>query len=102
MSKAYMVYNKKTQVVEETVHISFKEKKKAIHQNVQDLEEDMENLSLNNDSQNQQSLQIATRQRNDDSEPPFPQHVSDGIAEDLEESPVKRRFTGARDLRAIS
>ena len=52
MSKAYRVYNKKTQVVEETIHITFKEKKKDFNQNVQDLEEDMENLSLNNNSQN--------------------------------------------------
>ena len=52
MSKAYRVYNKKTQVVEETIHITFKEKKKDFNQNVQDLEEDMENLSLNSNSQN--------------------------------------------------
>ena len=39
--------------MEETIHISFKEKKKDIYQNVRDLEEDMENLSLNNDFQNQ-------------------------------------------------
>ena len=38
-----------TQVVEETIHISFKEKKMDIDQNVHDLEEDMENLSMNND-----------------------------------------------------
>ena len=65
MSKPYRVYNKKTRAVEETIHISFKEKMKDIDQNVRDLEEDMENLSLNNDSQNQQSLQIATRENND-------------------------------------
>ena len=62
----------------------------------------MENLSQNNDSQNKQSLQIATRQHNNDSEPPFPQHVFYDIAKDPEESPIKRRYTGARDLRAIS
>ena len=50
VSKAYMVYNKETQVVEETIHISFKEKKKDIDQNDRDSEKDMENLSLNNDS----------------------------------------------------
>ena len=84
MSKAYRVYNKKTQVVEETIHISFKEKKKDIDQNVQDLEEDIENLSLNNDPQNLQSLQITTRDNNDDSESPYPQYVSDAILEDSE------------------
>ena len=47
MSKAYRVYNKKTQAIKETIHISFKEKKKDLDQNVHDLEEDMENLSLN-------------------------------------------------------
>ena len=30
VSKAYRVYNKKTQAVKETIHISFKEKKKDI------------------------------------------------------------------------
>ena len=44
----------------------------------------MENLSLNNDSQNQQSLQIATRENNDDSYPPYPQNVSDDIPDDSE------------------
>ena len=29
VSKAYKVYNKRTQIVEETIHISFKEKKKG-------------------------------------------------------------------------
>ena len=47
MPKAYSIYNKKTQVMEETTHITFIEKKKDIDQNVQDLEEDIENLSLN-------------------------------------------------------
>ena len=64
MSKAYRVYNKKTQFVEETIHISLKEKKKDIDQTVRDLEEDMENLSLKTDFQNQQSFQIATRENN--------------------------------------
>ena len=45
VSKAYRIYNKKTQAVKETICISFKEKKKDINQNVQYLEEDMENLS---------------------------------------------------------
>ena len=54
--------------MEETIHIIFKEKKKDVDQKVQDLEEEMENLSLNNDTHNQQSLQIATRDGNDDSE----------------------------------
>ena len=49
MSKAYRVYNKRTQAMEETIHISFKEKKKDLDQNVHDLKEDMENLSLNDD-----------------------------------------------------
>ena len=66
MSKAYRVYNKRTQAMEETIHISFKEKKKDLDQNVRDLKEDLENLSLNDDFQNQQSLQIATRKNNED------------------------------------
>ena len=102
MSKAYKVYNRKNQVVKKTIHISFKQKKKDIGQNVRNLEEDLENLSLNNDAQNQHSVQIATRQDNDNSEPPYPQHASDDITEDLEESPIKRRYTGAKDLRVIS
>ena len=77
MSKAYRVYNKKTQIVEETIHITFKEKKKDIDQKVQDLEEDMENLSLNNNTHNQQFLQVATRDDNDDSKIPTRHHVSD-------------------------
>ena len=47
ISKAYKVYNKRTQIMEETIHISFKEKKKDFDQNIHDLEEDMEDLSLN-------------------------------------------------------
>ena len=66
VSTAYWVYNKRTQAVEETIHISFKAKKKDLDQNIHDLEEDMENLSLNNDFQNQQSLQISTRKNNED------------------------------------
>ena len=49
VSKAYRICNKKTLAVEETIHISFKEKKKDLDQNVHDLKEDMENLSLNDD-----------------------------------------------------
>ena len=56
VSKAYRVYNKKTQVVQETIHITLKEKRKDVDQKVQDLEEEMENLSLNNDANNQQIL----------------------------------------------
>ena len=61
----------------------------------------MENLSLTNDVHNQQSLQIATRDDNDDSKIPTHQHVSDDIQEDAEETPIKRRYTSARDLRTI-
>ena len=34
MSKAYKVYNKKTQIVEETIHITLKEKRKDVNQKV--------------------------------------------------------------------
>ena len=34
--------------------------------------------------------------------PSHPQHISDDIPEDSEESTIKRRYTGARDLRAVS
>ena len=53
VSKPYRIYNKRTQVVKETIHITFKEKKKDMIQNSHDLEEDIEKLSLNNDFQNQ-------------------------------------------------
>ena len=53
VSKAYKVYNKKTQTMEETMHITVKEKKKHVDQKVQDLEEEMKNSSLNNDVNNQ-------------------------------------------------
>ena len=72
MSEAYRVYNKKTQTVEETIHITFKEKKKDVDQKVQDLEEEMENLSLNNDAHDQQYLQITIKDDNGNSE--FPTH----------------------------
>ena len=72
--------------MEESIHTSFKEKKKNIDQNIRDLESGMENLSLNNDSQNQQFLQIATGENNDDItanfEPFYPLYVSDDILED--------------------
>ena len=62
----------------------------------------MENLPLNNDAHNQQFLQIATRDNNDDSKFPTHQHVSNDIQEEWEESPIKRRYTSARDLRVVS
>ena len=102
MFKPYEGQNKKTQTMEKTIHISFKEKKKDIDQNDRDLERDMENLSLNNDCQNQESLQVATRQNNDDSESPYLQHVYDNIVEESEESLIKKRCIGARDLRVVS
>ena len=58
--------------MEETIHITFKERKKDVDKKIQDLEEEIENLSLNNDAHNQQFLQIATRDDNDDFE--FPIH----------------------------
>ena len=88
--------------MEETIHITFKERKKDVDQKVQDLEEEMENLSLNNDAHNQQFLQIATRDDNDDSEFLTHQHVSDDIQEELEELPIKKKSTDVRDLRAVS
>ena len=39
--------------MEETIHLTFKEKKKNVDKKVQDLEEEMENLSLNHDAHNQ-------------------------------------------------
>ena len=49
-----------------------------------------ENLSLNNDANNQQFLQIAIRNDNDDSDLPLHQHVSKDISEDSEELPIKK------------
>ena len=51
--------------MEKTIHISFKERKKDVNPKVADLEEEMENLSLNNDAHNHQDLQIATRNESD-------------------------------------
>ena len=62
----------------------------------------MENLSLNNSAHNQQDLQIAIRNEIDVFDFPMHQHVSDDILEEPKESPIKRRYTGVRDLRAIS
>ena len=98
--KAYRVYNKRTQIVEETIHITFKEKKKDRDQNIHDLEKDLEDLSLNDKSQNENSLQIATTNYNPS--PSMPHHVSADILEDFEVSPIKRRHTGVRDLRVVS
>ena len=49
--KAYRVYNKKTQTIEETIHISFMERRNDLDQKVLDLEEKMENMSLNDNAQ---------------------------------------------------
>ena len=65
VSKAYSVFNKKTQTVEETIHITFKERRKDADKKVADLEEDLENLSLNNNAHNHQDLQVATRNESD-------------------------------------
>ena len=66
MSKAYRVYNKKIQTVEETIHISFMERRNDLNKKVADLEEEIENMSLNDNAQHQQNLQIATRNDDDD------------------------------------
>ena len=65
--------------MEESIQISFKERKKNVDQKVADLEEEMESLSLNNDAHNHQDLQIATRNENDVSEFPIHQYVSNDI-----------------------
>ena len=88
--------------MEETIHISFKERKKDEVQRVANLEDQMENLSLNDNAQHQQILQIATSNDNNDSDLPTHQHVSDDISEEPEDTPNKRWYTGARDLRAVS
>ena len=54
MSKSHRVYNKKTQIVEEIIHLTFKEKKKDVDKKIPNLEEMMENLSMNDDAHNQQ------------------------------------------------
>ena len=61
----------------------------------------MENLSLNDEAHNQQSLQIATRNDNEDSDFLLHQYVFDDIFEDSKKLPIKRRYTSVRDLRAI-
>ena len=88
--------------MEETIHISFKERKNDVDHKVVDLEEEMENLSLNNDVHNQQELQVATRNECDVSEFRTHQYVSDNISEELEDSCIKRRYTGVRDMRVVS
>ena len=63
----------------------------------------MESMSLNDNSQNQQNLQISTSNDDDNvSELPSHQHVSDDICEEVEGTHLKWRYTGIRDLRAIS
>ena len=61
---------------------------------------------MNNDFWSQQSLQIATRENNEDlttnSEPSPYQHVSDNISEDSEGFLIKGRYTSIRDLKAVS
>ena len=66
VSKAYRVYNKKTQTVEKTIHIIFMEKRNDINQKVAYMEEEIENMSLNDNAQYRQNLQIATRDDDDD------------------------------------
>ena len=59
----------------------------------------MKNLSLNNGSQNQHSLQrVAT---DDNLELSIPQLVSNDILEEFEASPINRKYIGARDLRVV-
>ena len=48
-------------MVEEPIHITFKEKKNDEVQKVADLEDEMENLSLNENAQHQQTLEVATK-----------------------------------------
>ena len=60
----------------------------------------MEDLSLNDGPENENSLQIATT--DDNLELSMSQHVSDDILEDFEAPPIKRRYTEARELRAVS
>ena len=100
ISKAYRVYNKRTEIVEETIHISFKEKKKDQDQNIHDLEKDLEDLSLNDRSLNQNSLQIVII--DDNPEPSIPHHVFYDIPKESEASSIKRRYTYVRDLRVVS
>ena len=91
-----------TQIVEETIHISFKEKKKDLNQNIHDLEDDLENLSLNNKSQSQNSLQIAMKESDEemanDLEPSMPHHVFDDIPEDFEASPHEEEIHRCKRL----
>ena len=61
--------------MEKTIHISFKEKNKDISQDICNLEEDMKNLSLKNNYQNQHSLQIATRENNNDYDSPYQEKI---------------------------
>ena len=84
------------------IHITFKERKKDVDQKVADLEKEMESLSLNNSANNQQDLQISTRIESDVFEFLTHQHVSDDISEEPEESPIKRRYIRARNLRVVS
>ena len=46
-------------------------------------------------------LQIATRDDNDDFDLPTHQQFFNDISKETEDTPIKRRYTGARDLRAV-
>ena len=60
-------------------------------------------MSLNDNAQNQQNLQIATSNDDDNVfDPPTHQHVFDDISENPKGTSIKSRYAGVRDLRAIS
>ena len=64
------------------------------------MQENLEDSFLNERSQNENSLQIATT--NDDLEPSLPYYIFYDIREEYEASLLKGRYTSARDLRAVS
>ena len=92
--------------MEENIHISFKEKKQDLNQNISGLEESLENLSLNNNSQNQNSLHIATKDSDEEMvnnpESSLPYQVYDDTLESSKATIMRRGYTGARDLRVVS
>ena len=65
-----------------------------MNQNISDLEEGLENLSLNNDSQNQSSLQIATKDGDEkmvnNLESSLPYEVSDDTPKSSEATTMRR------------
>ena len=79
------------------------ERRNDINQKVADIEEELKDLSIVDNIQSQDNLQEVTRCDDDDvSDIPTHQPVSEENSENSEDIPQKKRYSGVRDLRAVS